>query len=402
MAGTHARFAPSSAKRIALCPASMLLNEAEPDQPSFEAAQGTAAHEIAERCLTEMHPPSKYLGEIVRVEERDGTVFEITVDDEMVAGVSEYVAWVWTLPGQHYVETRVNVSRWTPIGDQFGTSDFVACEPGKLWCVDLKYGKGVKVFAKDNYQGIMYALGVIDEFDWLYDFDEIVIRICQPRLDHFDEWVTTKAELFKVGEYLKQRFTMALEPNPPFGPDEDVCRFCKVAATCPALAKKLHETRALAFDDVFAEDFEQPVEMLKLADLVEALRVKPLYDLRMKAIGALLRKKLLSGDAEAREFLKFVTGRGSRVWQDQTTAHHHLLALGLDNDKLWESSFLSPAKAEKLLKGPAKKSLGDFIKKLPGTPQMAFAEDPRPALADTAIAAFDIEDDDDSNDAFSD
>lgn len=401
MAGTHARFAPSSAKRIALCPASLLLNEQMPDNPSYDAAYGTAAHDIAERCLTEMHSPTRHLGEVVRVEESNGQVFEITVDDEMVAGISDYIAWVWNLPGEHYVETRVNVSRWTPIDDQFGTSDHAACQPKKLTITDLKMGKGVKVYAKENYQGIMYALGFIDEFDWLYDFEEVVIRIAQPRLDHFDEWVTTKADLFKIGAYLRSRFEMALQPNAPFGPDEDGCKFCKVAATCRALADKIAEERALAFDAVFEEDFKLPLDLLEIEDLVSAMRMKPLYDLRMKAIGATLRKKLLAG--EEVPDMKMVAGRGARVWKDQTQVERHLLGLGLDDEKLWEKTFVSPSKAEKLLKGPAKKSLGDFIEKKPGTPQMAFAEDSRPALADTALSAFsDIPDDDEIDDAFSD
>jgi hypothetical protein len=98
-----------------------------------------------------------------------------------------------------------------------------------------------------------------------------------------------------------------------------------------------------------------------------------------------------------------VSGKNTRYWTSQETAQRHLLSLGLDNDKLWESTFVSPAAAEKLLKGPAKKSLVPFIAKRPGNPSMAFADDPRPALANDALDAFaDIADVGEIDDAFND
>lgn len=44
---------------------------------------------------------------------------------------------------------------------------------GTLDIVDLKYGKGVAVFAEDNPQMKLYALGALSLFDSLYDIQTV-------------------------------------------------------------------------------------------------------------------------------------------------------------------------------------------------------------------------------------
>ena len=119
MPGSHARFAPSSAHRIHDCPASLLLNEQEPDREIFEAAEGTVAHHVAEICARMRRDPEEFLGMTFDSgdldadydeEQHSSKGFAITVDDEMVQGVGEYLDRIMNLPGDHYVETRVNIS----------------------------------------------------------------------------------------------------------------------------------------------------------------------------------------------------------------------------------------------------------------------------------------------------
>ena len=93
MPGSHARFAPSSAHRIYDCPASLLLNENEPDREIYEAAEGTVAHHIAEICARTRREPEEFLGMTFDSgdldadydeEQHSSKGFAITVDDEMV------------------------------------------------------------------------------------------------------------------------------------------------------------------------------------------------------------------------------------------------------------------------------------------------------------------------------
>ena len=52
----------------------------------------------------------------------------------------------------------------------------------KRHIIDLKYGKGVSVEAEQNTQAMLYALGVIDDLGFMYEFDTVVIHIYQPRI----------------------------------------------------------------------------------------------------------------------------------------------------------------------------------------------------------------------------
>jgi hypothetical protein len=47
----HATLSPSSAVRWMACPGSVALTAGMPDHGSDHAAEGTVAHEVAQRCL---------------------------------------------------------------------------------------------------------------------------------------------------------------------------------------------------------------------------------------------------------------------------------------------------------------------------------------------------------------
>lgn len=395
MPGSHARFAPSSAHRIHDCPASLLLNEQEPDREIFEAAEGTVAHHVAEICARMRRDPEEFLGMTFDSgdldadydeEQHSSKGFAITVDDEMVQGVGEYLDRIMNLPGDHYVETRVNISPWCPIPDQFGTCDHAAATHKKLIITDLKYGR-VQVDAPQNKQLVMYALGFINEYDWLYDFDEVIIRIAQPRLDHFDVWITSKAELLAIGEKIKQRFALALEPNPPFGPSEKACRFCKVNYKCKANHDFLYHERIMLLDD--DDEFVEPdLALMDDAELAALWLRKGMYEARMRAVEDYLHKKV--ADGEFVPGLKTVAGRSSRYFTSQIDAEMLLAEAGVPESKMYSKpEFVSPAMAEKLVRGEAKKKLQDFIKSKPGKPCLVSSDDKRKDLTVQSLELLD-------------
>ena len=395
MPGSHARFAPSSAHRIHDCPASLLLNEQEPDREIFEAAEGTVAHHVAEICARMRRDPEEFLGMTFDSgdldadydeEQHSSKGFAITVDDEMVQGVGEYLDRIMNLPGDHYVETRVNISPWCPIPDQFGTCDHAAATHKKLIITDLKYGR-VQVDAPQNKQLVMYALGFINEYDWLYDFDEVIIRIAQPRLDHFDVWITSKAELLAIGEKIKQRFALALEPNPPFGPSEKACRFCKVNYKCKANHDFLYHERIMLLDD--DDEFVEPdLALMDDAELAALWLRKGMYEARMRAVEDYLHKRV--ADGEFVPGLKTVAGRSSRYFTSQIDAEMLLAEAGVPESKMYSKpEFVSPAMAEKLVRGEAKKKLQDFIKSKPGKPCLVSSDDKRKDLTVQSLELLD-------------
>lgn len=397
----HARFAPSSAQRVIDCPASLKLNETEPDRAGIDAAHGTSAHFIGELCLTNKVRVEHYAGctvgvmldgETYFVHERkpapaEGEGWAFEVDDEMVANVQEYVDWCNDVPGDKYVECRVNISHWCPEDGQFGTSDHIAIAGRVMYVTDLKYGKGVKVYAENNPQAILYALGALFAYDTFEEVEEIHIRICQPRLDHKDVWIVSREELLRWGDYIRERFALALTDNPPFGPTEKACKFCKVAARCRALADHLSSHRALAFDDI-SQDFEVDVHMLTDEELVEAWKLSDLMNSRHAAIQKEMMRLMLNGHelplvylAEARTHRQFVSKHAAEMFLR--------LDCDVERAKLYDEKMISPAQAEKLVPKPLRKAFAELVYKPPGGPCIVEEGSKRPRYEATTPAILD-------------
>ena len=414
----HAFFAPSSAPRIVRCPASLLLTAGMPDTQSEFAAEGTAAHFIADLCLRNRGLVEKYAGCKVEVNEKGqcrfehegnrgeialnlafGKAFLFEVDDEMVNSVQEYVDWCNDAPGEKYPERRVDISRWTPkVSDnvdvpaqafepQGGTSDHAACSPGLLIITDLKYGKGVRVDAERNEQAVLYALGFIDEYDWLYDFREIHIRICQPRLDHKDVWVVTREEIEEIGRYILERFTLALQEDAPFGPGEKQCKFCKASGLCRAQSEYLSEIRALAFENLDAETGIDD-RLLTDEELVEAWKAHGLYKARFDAVERHILARLEAGKPVPG--VKLVESRVFRKWHNESAVVDELLFADIPREKLFdEPKLISPAQAEKLLPKAKREIVKTLAYKPRGGPCIADEADKRPDYATVQAAQVD-------------
>lgn len=387
----HARFAPSSAQRVADCPASLKLNETEPDRNSVDAAHGTAAHFIGDRCLTKNCRVEKYAGCVVGVmmdgetyfvtesrpapAEGEGWAFE--VDDEMVICVQEYVDWCMDCPGEKHSECRVDISHWCPEPGQFGTSDHIAIDTRRMFVTDLKYGKGVMVFAEKNLQAILYALGALRQYDTFDEVEEIHIRICQPRLDHKDVWVVSREELLRWGDYIRERFTLALADNPPFGPTEKACKFCKVAARCRALWESLNETRAFAFDDLEGDFVVSDPRLLDDDELVQGWHMTKLLETRITAVAKEMMRLMLQGVELPTVYL--AEAKTNRRFKNPRAAEAFLkLDCELDSEQIYTKKMISPNQAEKLLTKEQRKELAGFVEKPPGGPCIVSENSKRP------------------------
>lgn len=416
MAG-HSRFAPSATEREYTCPASFLLSEKEQDVQSSDAAHGTAAHHVGELCLRLNHDVDVYAGCTIAVTpkgacrfvheqapiEDDEKGFE--VDDEMVVAVQEYVDRCRVLPGEHFTEVRVEHTKWCPDFDengdpldpQHGTSDHVACIRGgididflvsTLVVDDLKYGLGVKVFAFENKQAIKYALGVYEEYNWLYGFKKVLIRIHQPRLDHFDVWELSVDELLAWGEDIKARLTLVFAPNPPMVASEKGCKFCKVAARCASTPGwALYEERkayvAMQFDDLTGEPTAK-FDAIPEKDLMKAYAATALYDIAGKAVAKEVFRRAAKGEPVGR--LKVVAKYTDRTWRDEEAAKSFMRTHGIDDSKTVTKKFVSPAGAEKVLPKALWPKLAELYDRPPGGPVLVDKTDPRPAYRDTIVA----------------
>lgn len=408
--GSHSSFGPSSSAMWLACAGSLIPNLMAPDNAGEDAAYGTVAHGVTETWLKTGKKPVHLLGEKEWVESGDWG-YLIEIDEVMLEHVQSCVDWVEFLPGEHFVEHRVFFSQITPIPNQGGTADFIAMTPGKMVVVDWKFGKGVPVYAENNTQGMLYALGAFYEFDYLYGFGEIEIRIGQPRLDHFDTWTITREQLLAFAEWVRPRAHAAWQLDAPRTPGPKQCQWCKVKADCAALAKVQADLTAVAFGDLTAEVTPEDIaafrddldltaiprtgEFMRLttAELAQMYPWRGFIESWWKAMAEELLRR--AGRGEATPGLKLVESRSRRVFRFPLEAGEKLVAYGVPRKQVFVETVPSPAEAEVLLKkaGRRTKDLPDLLDGLifkpPGKPTLAPLADKRPALVDLTGVAFD-------------
>ncbi len=401
MAGFHTAMSPSKIEQFSICPASFAVSQGLAELSKPDAVQGTAAHEVHEWCLRTGRKAEDRVLDTIEVTELD-RVWKIIVDDEMAVHVQESVDRCNELRGLAFTEVRVDISEFTPIPEQSGSSDhFVIDIEGRtLYVIDFKYGKGVHVSAFLNPQLIYYALGVLRGVGDVFEIDRVVIRIHQPRLDNWDEWRTTPAELIALGRHHKRLLTRCLEPNAPFRPDPKACRFCKARTQCKALAEQVRRVATGMFDDLDAEitEFDTPwpavmpsVDLMTPEQLAAVRRHAPLLIEFFKSVNTRLLHLLLHN--EAVPSIKVVEGRSNRRYRDDIArrqAASFLLGKGVPPSKVFTVETVSPAQAEVLLPKELRKEFGELhVVKPPGKPTIAPSDDKRPAYSLTAADQFD-------------
>ena len=259
----HAKFGPSKAHRWIPCPGSIALEPDGPQESSDFADEGSAAHILGSRALEAGKDAEFYRG----VEIQPTTTSKVyVVDDEFILNVQVYLDDVRSRAagGTLLIEQRLSFSDTIEQPGQFGTGDAVIIQDGgeALIVEDLKYGRGVQVYAKDNEQCMLYALGALETYAPVLGDSVKRVRgvICQPRLDHIDEAEWTVEELMAFAE--KARFSaknaanavkraaegidIEVEDQEQFNPGEKQCRWCPAKAACRALARTISED---VFDD---------------------------------------------------------------------------------------------------------------------------------------------------------
>lgn len=394
----HARFSPSGAHRWVNCTGSLALEQDFPDDSSDFADEGTGAHTLASMVLLEKTPKcSAYLGR--RLDIRPGKTIEVTT--EMCDEVQKYVDFVRGCEKTGMtlcVEQKVDFSALLGLepGEGFGTADAVLFGDGHITVVDLKYGKGVRVDAEENMQLMLYALGAIESFSMLDDFQTITMVIHQPRIEGgVSIW---HQDIARLQEFAREAATAAVDVKAAMRakadnwskvkaeaflhPGKKTCQWCKAKSTCPALGKHVQETIGAQFDDL--TQVKQAVEDVASSGdnyLANAMAAADLLENFIKAVRAEVERRLLAGKPISG--WKLVEGRkGSRKWSDPKAAETLLKeTFRIPVDHMYDKTLISAPAAIELLKDQPKRlpKVEALITRSDGKPSVAPVSDKRPA-----------------------
>lgn len=375
----HAELGASSAHRWMACPGSIALSRGIPNVDSEYAREGTAAHELAEKCLHRDLDAAAFKGT---------TVNGFDVDDDMAEAVQAYLDAVRerAAGGTLWIEQRIDLHKLNPPAGMFGTADAMIHKGRRLSVVDLKYGKGHVVEVKNNPQLRYYGLGCLLSLPPGIEVDELEIVVVQPRAAHEDGIVRTEVvpieEMLTFAGELIAAARETVKPNAPLVVG-DHCRFCPAMSRCPAQAENAMALAQSEFAPLVGIDVTPaklappdprlmtPVQLSgllphlkRLEDWIRSVRATA-QDLEMQNAGTIPGWKL-------------VQKRANRTWTDERAVREYLQEFGLSPEEMETRELRSPAQIEKVV---GKKAMPEhLIEKVSSGLTLAPEKDARPQV----------------------
>ena len=380
----HALLGASSAKQWLNCPPSARLQEHIPNPSSPYAEEGTFAHEVCEyklrRYLHERvtRPQSEqYYSE--ELDQATDVYYETVVEIiEALRQSSEPII---------LIEERVDYSHLVPEG--FGTADLVILGRdqegrGILHVCDYKHGLGVGVSADHNPQLMLYALGALRAYDYIYDIDIVRMTIIQPRRDNIATCEMPVSALREWGEKIRPIAQMAYTGGGGLRAGE-WCRFCRAQPTCKAHMAEAMSLCREEFADLDAKPLTfKPPASLSVEELAKALPTLERVAEWIKKVQAYLSDVAIHSGVSVPGY-KIVLGRSSRCFSDPAEVEKAALAAGYTD--IYTHDLISLTAMEKLMgKKEFQKILGPLVIKPEGSPKLVPESDPRPAVTITGAS----------------
>ena len=362
--GRHAVLSASSSHRWTKCTPAARLELEFDDNESSAAAEGSAAHALAEHKLRRA---------LKMRSKKPISPFDCDEMDEYTDAYVDFVLEQLELAKQScsdplvLIEQHLDFSKYVP--DGFGTGDCILISDKALQIIDLKYGMGILVNAEHNSQMMLYSLGALEIYDSLYDIDEVSMTVFQPRRDNVSTWTIHADELRCWAENeLRLKAELAFKGEGEYCPG-DWCTFCRAAVKCRARAEEKLKLAQSEFRlPPLLSDAEIEDVLGKLNDIT-----KWANDLLAYATDAAVNHgKQWSG-------YKVVAGRSVRKFKGEDAVAEVAKVNGYKD--IYRQSLITLTEFEKLM-GKAKfnEVLGDLVYKPPGKPTLVPVSDKRPAI----------------------
>lgn len=318
MSAYHYPLAASSAEGWGHCSYYFRANKDKPNEPTADSLAGEAAHWVGAECLRAWRDKvadsgaplcSEWLGK----HSPEGVI----IDRKMIEGAQIYVDECLKIAQKHgalkrmLIEHPVKMSRIHELNG--GTMDFglVLPELGLVYVIDYKHGHRLER-ARENFQLIDYAEGLIEEFEIADQGFIVTLGIVQPfcynNIGPLDEW---KLPLTDLRGYFNIMFNKAHEAftNPTMSTGL-WCRDCAAVLTCSA-------RRGATYNMI--DYVDAPIEIDAMSSRDMAIERQILTDgqaatkSRLEALEAELEYRIARGDAKSG--LSLAQGkRGSLNW----------------------------------------------------------------------------------------
>lgn len=366
---SHALLSPSSAHKWMVCTPSAKFEARYPDKESVYEAEGTKAHALC-ACLLILASGAVTLYVAEKIIDYRLSKLDESFDEEMKEAARGYAMFVLTdyferkeKVGEARLEVEVLLDLGEFIPEGFGTSDAVIISGNTLHVIDFKYGKGVRVEAENNPQMLIYAVGAYSFYNAIYDVDEVLTSIYQPRINNISTASMTGAELMAFAENLKGIAEKASKGKGEFVPG-DHCRFCRARQHCKALAGWAEELRSnLDANELQPHDIQM---ILLRSDAIKSW---------LSAVEDYALESAMAGNAIPG--FKIVEGRSVRKYSDENKVAEVLESNGFMD--IWKKSLKTITEMEKMItKKTFATLLSGLIIKPSGKPTLVPENDPRP------------------------
>ena len=376
---SHALLSASGAGRWLNCtPSAKLEDEYGEKKSSVYAAEGTLAHE-----LSELYIARDVLGSITE-QDFDARLEEVMANDlfseEMLEVIPIYTDYCAAQLAEAKttnqlacmdIEQKLDLTEYVP--ESYGTAECVIINDDLMEVIDLKYGKGVPVYADWNKQLMLYGLGALRKYDTMYDITEVRLTIIQPRINNISSWQISAEELRKwAEEELRPRAELAFEGKGELNAG-DWCIFCAVRNRC----RKLYEQQL----EVAKHEFADP-ELLTDEEIADIVRRTPKLIEWANSIAEYAHAKAIT-ENKTWPGLKLVEGVSRRKWLDEYKASNAIFTRcpELSEDEIFNMKLKSITSIEKLVgKKRFEEILSDVVIKPQGKPTLVPLEDKRPAI----------------------